>query len=226
MRRDADELDGFLDFLAAELSHPGLRATVAAVLDAETRKRRRAPRNTGRSPPLRGRAARAHGRRNHDLPRALPAPSAPARRPARRGGARARRRPHLELRPGPTFQPTAEGRLLGHVHLGLRLIEERRHRSRPRYARSYSTPSPRTTTPVPHEPPRPSASTTRTSSTPWRRRARSRREHRRRARSSARPRGQRVLGLRRLPRRRQEPNAPSARDHGRLAAGRARAPGM
>ena len=31
----------------------------------------------------------------------------------------------LELRPGPTFQPTAEGRLLGHVHLGLRLIEER-----------------------------------------------------------------------------------------------------
>ena len=37
MRRDPDELDGFLDFLAAELSHPGLKATVAAVLDAETR---------------------------------------------------------------------------------------------------------------------------------------------------------------------------------------------
>src|SRR5579864_6673253 len=30
MRRDADELDGFLDFLTAEISHPGLRATVAA----------------------------------------------------------------------------------------------------------------------------------------------------------------------------------------------------
>jgi len=28
MRRDADELDGFLEFLAAEISHPGLRATV------------------------------------------------------------------------------------------------------------------------------------------------------------------------------------------------------
>src|SRR5439155_20321065 len=42
MRRDPDELDGFLDFLAAELSHPGLKATVAAVLDAETRKRLRA----------------------------------------------------------------------------------------------------------------------------------------------------------------------------------------
>src|ERR687886_20969 len=29
LRRDADELDGFLEFLGAELSHPGLRATVA-----------------------------------------------------------------------------------------------------------------------------------------------------------------------------------------------------
>jgi 3'-5' exoribonuclease len=31
----------------------------------------------------------------------------------------------LELTPGPAFQPTPEGRLLGHVHLGLRLLEER-----------------------------------------------------------------------------------------------------
>ena len=30
-----------------------------------------------------------------------------------------------ELSPGPVFRPTDEGRLLGHVHLGLRLIEER-----------------------------------------------------------------------------------------------------
>jgi 3'-5' exoribonuclease len=30
-----------------------------------------------------------------------------------------------ELKPGPGFQVTEEGRLLGHVHLGLRLIEER-----------------------------------------------------------------------------------------------------
>src|SRR5713101_5746170 len=29
MRRDADELDGFLDFLAAEISHRGLKTTVA-----------------------------------------------------------------------------------------------------------------------------------------------------------------------------------------------------
>ncbi|HEY7207597.1 MAG TPA: HD domain-containing protein, partial [Gaiellaceae bacterium] len=31
----------------------------------------------------------------------------------------------LELGPAPTFRPTDEGRLLGHVHLGLRLVEER-----------------------------------------------------------------------------------------------------
>jgi 3'-5' exoribonuclease len=30
-----------------------------------------------------------------------------------------------ELRPGPGFPQTEEGRLLGHVHLGLRMIEER-----------------------------------------------------------------------------------------------------
>jgi 3'-5' exoribonuclease len=31
----------------------------------------------------------------------------------------------IELAPGPGFRQTAEGRLLGHVHLGLRLIEDR-----------------------------------------------------------------------------------------------------
>src|SRR5262249_56344190 len=29
LRRDADELDGFLEFLAGEIAHPGLKATVA-----------------------------------------------------------------------------------------------------------------------------------------------------------------------------------------------------
>jgi 3'-5' exoribonuclease len=29
----------------------------------------------------------------------------------------------LELGPPPSFAPTAEGRLLGHVHLGVRLLE-------------------------------------------------------------------------------------------------------
>ena len=32
MRRDADELDGFLDFLAAEIAHPGLAALVSGML--------------------------------------------------------------------------------------------------------------------------------------------------------------------------------------------------
>jgi 3'-5' exoribonuclease len=31
----------------------------------------------------------------------------------------------LELTQGPAFRQTDEGRLLGHVHLGLRLVEER-----------------------------------------------------------------------------------------------------
>src|SRR5205823_12155494 len=31
----------------------------------------------------------------------------------------------LELERGPTFRQTEEGRLLGHVHLGLRMLEER-----------------------------------------------------------------------------------------------------
>src|SRR5216110_668581 len=32
LRRDADELDGFLDFLAGEIAHPGLKATVGRLL--------------------------------------------------------------------------------------------------------------------------------------------------------------------------------------------------
>src|SRR5262249_956093 len=31
----------------------------------------------------------------------------------------------LELSAGPSFAPTTEGRLLGHVHLGVRLVEQR-----------------------------------------------------------------------------------------------------
>ncbi|MDQ4081718.1 MAG: OB-fold nucleic acid binding domain-containing protein, partial [Actinomycetota bacterium] len=33
LRRDADELDGFLEFLAGEIAHPGLRATVARFVE-------------------------------------------------------------------------------------------------------------------------------------------------------------------------------------------------
>ena len=74
---------------------------------------------------LRRRAARAHGRRRDDLPRARAAPSAAAGGPPARRGAAPRRRPNARAQAGPGLPVTEEGRLLGHVHLGLRLIEER-----------------------------------------------------------------------------------------------------
>jgi 3'-5' exoribonuclease len=40
MRCDADELDGFLDFLAAEIAHPGLRATVSRFVGDDARRAR------------------------------------------------------------------------------------------------------------------------------------------------------------------------------------------
>ena len=127
MRRDADELEGFLEFLVAEISHDGLRGAVDRVLDKETtRALRVAAGDARRAPLLRRRAARAHGRRRDALPRDGAAPSAASRttccsppRSCTTSGAR------CELGRGPVFRPTDEGRLLGHVHLGLRLIEER-----------------------------------------------------------------------------------------------------
>ena len=128
LRRDADELDGFFEFLAAEISHDGLAAVVDSfVRDADVRKALAvAPRRRrGRAPRLRGRAARAHRRRRDALPRDGTAPSAPPTRPPARRSAPPRRRPHPRARAGPAFRQTDEGRLLGHVHLGLRMIEER-----------------------------------------------------------------------------------------------------
>jgi len=126
MRRDPDELDGFLDFLAAEIAHPGLRATVAAVLDPATRKLLRslpaAPENhhvyaggllehTVGVATICRELCQLHPRLRADLLLAAALVHDVGRT--------------AELRPGPTFRPTAEGRLLGHVHLGLRLIEDR-----------------------------------------------------------------------------------------------------
>jgi 3'-5' exoribonuclease len=124
--RDADELEGFLDFLVAELAHPGLRATVEAVLDAEARRRLRTlPASPESHHVYAGgllehtvgvaticrEAAQLHPRVRSDLLLAAALVHDTGRT--------------LELGPGPAFQPTAEGRLLGHVHLGLRLIEAR-----------------------------------------------------------------------------------------------------
>jgi 3'-5' exoribonuclease len=126
MRRDPDELDGFLDFLAAELTHPGLRATVTAVLDAETRKRMRA---LPAAPD--GHHVYAGGLLEHTVGVATVCRELTQLHPRLRGDLLlAAALVHdvgrtVELRPGPTFQPTSEGLLLGHVHLGLRLVEER-----------------------------------------------------------------------------------------------------
>lgn len=126
MRRDPDELEGFLDFLAGELSHPGLRATVAAVLDATTRKQLRA---LPAAPD--GHHVYAGGLLEHTVGVATICRELSQLHPRLRGDLLlAAALLHdvgrtLELRAGPTFGPTTEGRLLGHVHLGLRLIERR-----------------------------------------------------------------------------------------------------
>ena len=85
---------------------------------AAGRLRRRSSRVFGRPP-------RAHGRSSHTLPGDGPAPSATPPRHRPRRGAPARLGRIRELGPGPAFRQTDEGRLLGHVHLGLRMIEER-----------------------------------------------------------------------------------------------------
>jgi 3'-5' exoribonuclease len=128
LRRDADELDGFFEFLASEIAHEGL----AAVVDSFVRDQ--AIRRAFRSLPAAGadghhgysggllehtvgvatlarETAQLHPRLRHDLVLAAALLHDVGRT--------------RELGPGPSFRPTEEGRLLGHVHLGLRLIEER-----------------------------------------------------------------------------------------------------
>jgi 3'-5' exoribonuclease len=127
LRRDADELDGFLEFLAGEIAHPGLKATVERFLADETLRAalRSLPaahdghhgyaggllEHTVGVATLSREAAQLHARLRTDilLAAALLHDIGRAR----------------ELGPGPSFRRTDEGRLLGHVHLGLRLIEER-----------------------------------------------------------------------------------------------------
>jgi 3'-5' exoribonuclease len=127
LRRDADELDGFLDFLAAELTHPGLKATVARVFADDGL--RAALRSLPATPD--GHHSYAGGLLEHTVGvatvcRELAQLHQRLRSDLLLAGAllhdvgRTR-----ELGPGPNFRPTEEGRLLGHVHLGLRLIEDR-----------------------------------------------------------------------------------------------------
>jgi 3'-5' exoribonuclease len=126
-RRDLDELDGFLEFLAGELTHAGLKALVGRfAADGHFRERLRllpaTPdghhswtggllEHTVAVATLCREAAQLHQRLRSDLVVAAALLHDAGRT--------------LELDAGPLFLPTPEGRLLGHVHLGLRLVEER-----------------------------------------------------------------------------------------------------
>jgi 3'-5' exoribonuclease len=126
LRRDADELDGFLEFLAGEIAHPGLAGVVGRFVadDGVRRALRRLPaaethhsyaggllEHTVGVATICRETAQLHPRLRSDLILA----AALLHDVGRIG----------ELTAGPTFRQTDEGRLLGHVHLGLRLVEER-----------------------------------------------------------------------------------------------------
>jgi 3'-5' exoribonuclease len=125
-RRDRDELEGFLEFLAAELAHPGLKSTVNRLLaEPDFRERLRTfPAAPGEHHDYAGgllehtvgvatlcrESAQLHPRLRNDLLLAAALVHDAGRT--------------IELAGAPTFRLTDEGRLLGHVHLGLRLVEE------------------------------------------------------------------------------------------------------
>ena len=125
LRRDADELDGFLEFLGGEISHSGLRAVVGRFLDDGAFRSRL--RELPASPDIHH--DYAGGLLEHTVAVATICRDAAQVHP--------RLRPDLlvaaallhdagrtvELGRAPNFRPTDEGRLLGHVQLGIRLIE-------------------------------------------------------------------------------------------------------
>jgi 3'-5' exoribonuclease len=125
LRRDVAELDGFFEFLAAEIAHPGLRATVGRVEAGESL--RTAMRGL---PAAESHHAYAGGLLEHTVGVATLCREAAQLHPRLRSDlVLAAALLHdvgrtLELERGPTFRQTEEGRLLGHVHLGLRLIEQ------------------------------------------------------------------------------------------------------
>jgi 3'-5' exoribonuclease len=127
LRRDADELEGFLEFLAAEIAHPGLASLVGRVLDDEVRAGMRSLPAAGAD----GHHGYAGGLLEHTVGVATLARETAQHHPRLRSGlllagallhdvGRVR-----ELGPGPSFRPTREGAILGHVQLGVRLVDER-----------------------------------------------------------------------------------------------------
>jgi 3'-5' exoribonuclease len=126
IRRDADELEGFLEFLTAEIAHPGLRATVLRFFDDKAIRT-----SLRRLPAAETHHSYAGGLLEHTVGVATICRETAQLHQRLRGdlllagallhdvGRTA------ELTAGPTFRQTEEGRLLGHVHLGLRLVEAR-----------------------------------------------------------------------------------------------------
>jgi 3'-5' exoribonuclease len=128
LRRDADELDGFFEFLASEISHTGLATVVDSfVRDPDLRAALRTLPAAGAD----GHHGYAGGLLEHTVGVATLCRETAQLHPRLRSDlllaasvlhdiGRVR-----ELGRGPAFRQTEEGRLLGHVHLGLRMIEER-----------------------------------------------------------------------------------------------------
>jgi 3'-5' exoribonuclease len=121
MRRDADELEGFLEFLTADVHDAGLQAVVTKVLAA-------APLRAYPATPD-GHHSYAGGLLEHTVGVATICRELCQLHPRLRAdlliaaalvhdAGRTR-----ELGPPPLFQPTEDGKLLGHVHLGLRMLE-------------------------------------------------------------------------------------------------------
>jgi len=122
LRRDADELEGFLEFLVADVHDDELRSVVVRALG-------QAPLRSYPATPD-GHHSYAGGLLEHTVGVATICRELAQIHPRLRAdlllGAAlvhdvGRTR---ELGPPPLFAPTEEGRLLGHVHLGLRMLEE------------------------------------------------------------------------------------------------------
>jgi 3'-5' exoribonuclease len=127
MRRDADELDGFLEFLIGDIGHPGLAdVAMQVLLDPTVRSSFHALPAAGAD----GHHGYAGGLLEHTVGVATLCRETAQIHPRLRSDLLlAAALLHdvgrtTELGRGPSFRQTEEGRLLGHVHLGLRLIEE------------------------------------------------------------------------------------------------------